>query len=528
MRRKAKADVKPIRQRTQFTCVATSTCMALQALGVKCDEETVNEIIGAQALRGSRWEEVLACCQYFGCRATLTTPATLTQVKEWTDSGRPVLIAWNPEGRDWSHASLIYDVTGEKGNYEVHVADPNIPNPDKTVRVVGEDDFYSKWFEKWPNFLVRRPALMIDREVTPDGRQIMANLRTPFPQAVEEIVSNIRHLGYLIVENQWSTTDENPTYKISVPGISDYTLEFQRSPMPSVRLIEGRRVVRTIEEISRFPEIIRHLPKQTSRMASVLPCIQSQTTVTDEEAELALESLPESMSRREKAIMLANLLDDHEPHGRFSMVDLALRDLDNMSRMAGKKKKKRKKNPSNKMPKFRDPNTSGMFDGGVGSSGKGVHQNRERDVAKGSSRKIKHKKMNQEKQASIKKTIPLQLIKKMETQTRSSFPSHVVSETPKTLPDSPVQFRFEVESEIPFTSTQERKMETILKFFVSTVQRYNSMQSKSLSEGTYTIEVDSLKKESEYGYYYLFFNISLSPYPASIYNTKQMIELERR
>jgi hypothetical protein len=388
MRRKAKADVKPIRQRTQFTCVATSTCMALQALGVKCDEETVNEIIGAQALRGSRWEEVLACCQYFGCRATLTTPATLTQVKEWTDSGRPVLIAWNPEGRDWSHASLIYDVTGEKGSYEVHVADPNIPNPDKTVRVVGEDDFYNKWFEKWPNFLVRRPALMIDREVTPDGRQIMASLGTTFPQAV--------------------------------------------------------------------------------------------------------------------------------------------RDLDNMSRMAGKKKKKRKKRPSNKMPKFRDPNTSGMFDGGVGSSGKGVHQNRERDVAKGSSRKIKHKKMNEEKQASIKKTIPLQLIKKMETQTRSSFPNHVVSETPKTLPDSPVQFRFEVESGTPFTNTQERKMETILKFFVSTVQRYNSMQSKSLSEGTYTIEVGSLKKEAEYGYYYLFFNISLSPYPASIYNTKQMIELERR
>lgn len=525
MRRKAKADVKPIRQRTQFTCVATSTCMALQALGVKCDEETVNEIIGAQALRGSRWEEVLACCQYFGCRATLTTPATLTQVKEWTDSGRPVLIAWNPEGRDWSHASLIYDVTGEKGSYEVHVADPNIPNPDKTVRVVGEDDFYNKWFEKWPNFLVRRPALMIDREVTPDGRQIMASLRTPFPQAVEEIVSNIRHLGYLIVENQWSTTDENPTYKISVPGISDYTLEFERSPVPSVRLIEGRRVVRTIEEISRFPEIIRHLPKQTSRMASVLPCIQSQTTVGDEEARLALESLPEGMSRREKAIMLANLLDGHAITGRFSMVDLALRDLDNMARVAGKK---RKKKPSKKLPKFRDPNTSGMFDGGVGSSGKGVHENRERDVAKGSSRKIKHKNMSEEKQASIKKVIPLQFIKKMEAEMRKSFPSKAVSVSPTTLPDSPVQFRFEVESSFAFSSTEERKFDLVKKFFENSVSKFKQIQRSSLSEGSYIITVGQTEKEKSGSFEYLSFNISLTPYPSSISTTKQILELEMR
>lgn len=178
MRRKmARANVTPIRQRTQFTCVSTSTCMALNALGVKCTEDQVNDVIGAKPMQGSRWEEVLACAQYFGCRATLTTPATLTQVKEWTDQGKPVLIAWNPEGRDWSHASLIFDVTGERGDYLVHVADPNIPNPEKTVREVPEDEFYSKWFEKWPNYLVRRPALMIEREIDEGGRQIMASLR---------------------------------------------------------------------------------------------------------------------------------------------------------------------------------------------------------------------------------------------------------------------------------------------------------------------------------------------------------------
>ena len=175
MRRLAKADVNPIRQRSQFSCVSTSTCMALNAVGVKCNEDQVNQVIGAKPMQGARWEEVLACAQYYGCRATLTTPATLTQVKSWTDQGKPVLIAWNPEGRDWSHASLIFDVTGEKGSYVVHVADPNMPNPDKTTREVGEDDFYAKWYEKWPNYLVRRPALMIEREITEDGRQIMAS-----------------------------------------------------------------------------------------------------------------------------------------------------------------------------------------------------------------------------------------------------------------------------------------------------------------------------------------------------------------
>ena len=175
MIKKAKADLKPIRQRTQYTCVSTSTCMALNSLGVKCTEDDVNKVIGASALKGARWEEVLACCQYFGVRATLTTPSTLTQVKSWTDQGKPVLISWNPEGRDWSHASVIFDVTGEKGNYTVHVADPNIPNPDKTVRTLSEDDFYSKWFEKWSNYLVRRPALMLELEIDSKGRQIMAN-----------------------------------------------------------------------------------------------------------------------------------------------------------------------------------------------------------------------------------------------------------------------------------------------------------------------------------------------------------------
>ena len=168
----AKANVTPIRQRTQFTCMSTSMAMALQALGqTHCDEDTVNRVMGAQPMKGASWENALACAQHFGMRATLTSPCTVKQLKAWTDAGTPVLIAWNPEGREWSHASLVFDVDDD-GN--VWVADPNIPDPDETVRVVPKAEFYSKWSEKWPDYLVRRPAMAIEREITVDGRQVQA------------------------------------------------------------------------------------------------------------------------------------------------------------------------------------------------------------------------------------------------------------------------------------------------------------------------------------------------------------------
>ena len=341
MRKSARANVTPIRQMTQFTCVSTSTCMALNALGVKCSEEQVNEVIGAKPMQGSRWEEVLACAQYFGCRATLTTPATLTQVKEWTDQGKPVLIAWNPEGRDWSHASLIFDVTGERGNYIVHIADPNIPNPDKTVREVEEDEFYSKWFEKWPNYLVRRPALMIDREITPEGRQVMASVSSE--SAVRNIISSIRHLGFLIVKDQWSTTQKNIVYKISAHGLANLTLEFDLSgETPLALLFEGTDLVRTVKGVSKFPEIIRHLPSRTHKMASVLPLVQSEMGISNQEALDALSSVPDTLPRRERAVQIAERLDYVKPRGMFSVVDLVVRDLDKIesfTKGAGRKKK---------------------------------------------------------------------------------------------------------------------------------------------------------------------------------------------
>jgi len=154
--------------------MAASMAMALRALGIDCTEDETADVMGVRPMRGATWEDALAAAQHYGCRATLCVPATLQQVKEWTDAGDPVLIAWNPENREWSHASVIFDVTEE---HTVHVADPNIPDPDETVRVVPRKDFYSKWSEKWPRYLVRRPAMRITREITPDGRQVMAGSR---------------------------------------------------------------------------------------------------------------------------------------------------------------------------------------------------------------------------------------------------------------------------------------------------------------------------------------------------------------
>lgn len=149
-------------------------------------------------MKGAAWEDALATAQHYGMRATLTTPSTVNQLKEWTDKGIPVMIAWNPEGRPWSHASVVFDVD-DKGT--VYVADPNIPDPDETVRVVPKAEFYKKWYEQWPNYLVRRPACAIEREITDDGRQVMASdavgtARQEYLQSVtdlEAVVDRVSH-----------------------------------------------------------------------------------------------------------------------------------------------------------------------------------------------------------------------------------------------------------------------------------------------------------------------------------------------
>ena len=170
MKKLAKAMVVPVRQRTQYTCVPCSLMMCLKALGMDwLDEDTVNDVMGARPMKGATWEQVVATAQHFGKRATFTAPCTVTQLKEWTDKGIPVMIAWNPEGRDWSHASVVFDVSDEG---QVSVADPNIPNPDEMVRVLSTNEFYKTWYEKWPNYLVRRPAVAITHEIDDSGNQV--------------------------------------------------------------------------------------------------------------------------------------------------------------------------------------------------------------------------------------------------------------------------------------------------------------------------------------------------------------------
>jgi len=155
--------------------------MCLKALGVadsECAIDLVNKVMGAKPMHGATWEDAAAAAQHYGMRATLVVPSTIAQMKAWTDAGIPVMIAWNPEGRDWSHASVVFDVDED---HTVHVADPNIPDPEETVRVVPKGEFYSKWGEKWPRYIVRRPAMAIEREITTDGRQVMASTRVPIP-----------------------------------------------------------------------------------------------------------------------------------------------------------------------------------------------------------------------------------------------------------------------------------------------------------------------------------------------------------
>ncbi len=211
----AAASLVPVRQRTQFTCMASSMSMCLGALGLRdCSEDTVNRVMGAAPMRGAAWEQALATAQHYGVRATLTVPATLSQVKEWTDAGKPVMIGWNPEGREWSHASVIFDVQPcPTHGFMVHVADPNCPDPEQTVRVVPKGEFYAKWYEKFPNYLVRRPALMLEREVTPEGRQVMASMKPVAKRATSVLV------------------DEPPTVPISEVPMSKQA----KSPVPVVQ-----------------------------------------------------------------------------------------------------------------------------------------------------------------------------------------------------------------------------------------------------------------------------------------------------
>lgn len=174
----AAAAVVPVRQAAQYTCCATSLAMALQAIGVACDEKSVNEVLGAQPMRGASWDRIIAAAQHFGARCTLVCPSTVEQLKRWTDAGTPVVIAWCPEGRPWGHASVVYDVE-EDGT--VVVADPNIPDPAEVVRRLPRKDFYAKWYEPGGDYLIRRTAMAVEPEIVGGRSRTAGNSRGRHP-----------------------------------------------------------------------------------------------------------------------------------------------------------------------------------------------------------------------------------------------------------------------------------------------------------------------------------------------------------
>lgn len=285
--RTARARVWPKRQRSQYTCMATSFSMAMQALGIEhADEDTVNKVLGAVPMRGAAWEHVLAAANHYGCISTLRVPSTVRQLKAWCDAEIPVMIAWNPEGREWSHASLVYDVTdglpevrSSAGVYEdngpglyVWVADPNIPHPEKTYRVVHEDTFYSKWYEKWPNYLVRRPACAIQREITPDGRQVVASRRAGQTYRWSDLGPDMRVvigelLDYEVLPHDW----KHNTY--------DLLKKIDRLPIHNTRVRDHYKEVKTWgwephDKIERGPQRVREMAEDIEREgASAVPPI---------------------------------------------------------------------------------------------------------------------------------------------------------------------------------------------------------------------------------------------------------------
>lgn len=181
MNKKARAELEPIRQLDQFSCVAASLYMCLKGYGLPCTLQEVAKVMGVKPMVGASWEDAMAAAQHYGFRATLVMPSTIGQLKQWTDSGVPVMIGWNPEGRPWSHASVVFDVT-EEG--VVFVADPNIPDPEQTVREVPKDEFYKKWSEKAAKYIIRRPALAIEREISKEGQPLVPSI----PERGEEII----------------------------------------------------------------------------------------------------------------------------------------------------------------------------------------------------------------------------------------------------------------------------------------------------------------------------------------------------
>ena len=367
----SRADVAQIRQETQYTCCAASIASALKAHGKDVTEADVNRVLGAIPMGGATWEMMLATVQYFGLRGHLVVPATVAMLKEWTDAGKPVIIAWNPEGRPWSHASVVYHVDDQ---HNVYVMDSNIPNPTKTTRVVPEDDFYAKWSEKVSDSLiVRRPAMMIDREVTAQGRQVMASY----------IDWRDFNMGMRHGERQRAFVYKDDDMMVTLLPVYEYTTVKDRN-------------IPDLDEV-RDPEMYADFIPELMEQAGEIERDHAQwvrqgwwprkVEVAKWEADVLIKSDRKRFEARFNTLAEAK-----------KQMEAAIPKLKMRRRPAWLNPKTATEAAKKDAPKQRNVEVQNMIDRNQNA---GPHHTRERDVAKGQSRKPKHKKDFREMEASL-------------------------------------------------------------------------------------------------------------------------------
>jgi hypothetical protein len=188
---------------------------------------------------------------------------------------------------------------------------------------------------------------MIEKEIDSQGRQIMASQKKAdrtsvrFINAVQSVISSIRHLGFMVRYDQWtssvSVSNILLTFKVSAVGIGNYSIDFQwEAQGESIATFYDHREVRhTAIGESEFPLILKHLPSsQFAKLASdaVFPCLRATTNLTLEQISHALRQVPSDLATaREVAIDLARLLEKTNglemTDNSLSLIDIIMRDL---------------------------------------------------------------------------------------------------------------------------------------------------------------------------------------------------------
>ena len=172
----------------------------------------------------------------------------------------------------------------------VHVADPNIPDPDETVRVVPKGEFYPKG----PNYLVRRPALMLDREITQNRRQVMArqksakklrkirSLRELYQKAQQDpgymhlLKISAENLGHIGPKNfdAWVRTLENNADHTGGVGIVDevnFVLDIAQDDLDAGRV---KSAAANLSVLDRYPNLKKRMGRDDDPYIDVMTSLQ--------------------------------------------------------------------------------------------------------------------------------------------------------------------------------------------------------------------------------------------------------------